>query len=170
MSDCCKIGAIVVNRDKPVTTAIVNRPQPIQVVTQILRGPQGPQGPPGLSGIGGGVLNLIAGEAIAAYSPVYGLNNQVFVASNNDLANFDKFIGIAENAGGVNDSIAIRTEGEIQNPSWNWTKNSFIWLSNGTLTENFPVISPTVFCQFVGRAISPVKIIVTISEPIIYNI
>ena len=164
MSDCCKIGAIVVNRDKLVTTAIVNRPQPIQVVTQILRGPQGAPGPTG------GSVHLLAGEAIAAYSPVYGFNNQVFTASNNDLANFDKFIGIAENAGGINDNIVVRTEGEIQNPSWNWTKNGFIWLNNGTLTENFPIISPTVFCQFVGRAISPVKIIVTISEPIIYNI
>lgn len=165
MSDaCCHVAAVVVNRDKPVQTVVVNRPQPVTVVTKVLRGPAGPPGP------SGGSVHLLAGEAILAYDPVYGFNNNVFVASNSDLVNFDKFVGIAENAGAIGQNIVVRTEGEIQNPAWNWTKNSFIWLDNGVLTENFPAVTPTLYRQFIGKAISPVKIVVNISEPILYNI
>ena len=43
MSDaCCKVGAVVVNQPIPGDAIVVNRPQPVTVVTQILRGPQGP--------------------------------------------------------------------------------------------------------------------------------
>lgn len=164
MANCCVVTKTQSN--KVVTVA-----NPRKVASSIAKtGLPGPPGSPGSPGINGGTIIVSAGEVIVAYDPIYVFNNQAFIASNSDLVNFDKFVGLAESSGNIGEDIIIRTEGEIQNPSWNWTNNSFIWLSNNTLTENFPTITPSEYRQFVGRAISPVKIIVNISEPILYNV
>ena len=153
MSDCCKPEAVLTPTE-----------QPIVAVTNILRGPQGPQGP------AGGMLIATAGETINAYTPVYVTNDTAFIASNDDLANFDNFAGISDNSATTGNSLNIATEGFIQNPAWTWS-NGLVWLdSAGMLTQTAPIPSNLIYRQFVGIAVSPVKLLLRVSEPVLYNI
>ena len=150
MSDCCVPQAVLVPAE-----------QPIAAIVKIERGPAGPIG---------GAVTATAGEAIAAYTPVYITNDTAFIASNDDLVNVESFAGIAEVSGNLGDSITVVSDGHIQNPSWNWT-NGFVWLSaSGTLTQTLPAPSNLLYRQFIGIAVSPVKIILRISEPVLYNL
>ena len=162
MSDCSP-KAILVSTPCPPEAVLVPQQQPIEVVTRILRGPPGPPGQ-------NMVVTANAGENIASFELVYVSNNQAFVASQEDLSNLDKFAGVSLFSVTTGQVTNIQTDGEVQNPLWNFS-SGFVWLgTNGQVTQTPPVPNNTIYRVLLGVAVSPVKLLLRISEPISYNI
>lgn len=158
MSDCaCPV--IVTTVEAPIAAVVGGEPTPIAAIVGNSERVVLPN-----------QVQATAGETIPNFAAVYVASDLAFLADNSDLANFDKFAGIAMSGGIAGTQLTITTEGFVQNPAWNWT-NGLVWLGNGgLLTQVSPVPSPGIYRQFVGIAISPVKLILRISEPILYNI
>ena len=158
MADCaCPV--VVSTVAPPIGAVVAESPQPIAAIlansARIVQPSQ---------------LQVIAGEDIATFAAVYVASDTAFLASNNDLPNFDKFAGIAHPGALTGQQMIVLTEGFVQNPAWNWV-NGFVWLgTSGALTQVPPAPNTSIYRQFVGLAVSPVKIILRISEPILYNI
>ena len=87
-------------------------------------------------------------------------------ANNRGIANTYKAIGfISENK--LSGEVArAQLTGAIENQDWNWTSGQDLFLASNVLS-NTPTVLNSLFIQKVGQAISPTKILIKISEPIL---
>lgn len=109
---------------------------------------------------------LTAIELIPKYSAVaYATDNKIKLASSDNIADFNGFMGIAVEeiqAGAIG---LIKIGGKLIDSSWNWDSTKEIYLGlNGELVQ----IPPTeaVFSQEIARVITPSVIMVGGQEPI----
>ena len=129
-------------------------------------GPIGPQGPPGA----GTAFPTTAGEEIQAYDAVYVENDLAFIASNDDSLHFLSFAGLAAVGASITDPIDIITDGLAVNPAWSWTANQEVFLgTNGQLTQTPPDPISSNYRIVVGEVVASDRIIVRISEPILFD-
>lgn len=71
-----------------------------------------------------------------------------------------KYVGISLNAAALGDSITIKRQGVVTEPSWAWTPDSLVYAGlNGVLTQTLPEVS--AFTKVVGVAIAPTKILLS---------
>lgn len=127
------------------------------------------QGPPGPPGAGSG-FTTTAGETIAAYDAVYVENDLAFLASNDDNLHFLSFAGLAAVGASITDPIDIITSGLAVNPAWSWIANQEVFLgTNGQLTQIPPTPISSNYRIVVGEVVAPDRLIVRISEPILFD-
>lgn len=72
-------------------------------------------------------------------------------------ADGDLIVGISTNAAVDGDEVIVRTNGEITEPSWNWTPGPIFAGNGGVLTQTPPV---GAWIRQVGVAVAPTKIVV----------
>lgn len=91
-------------------------------------------------------------------------NEQVSLASNDDVTAINEVIGIAAEDKVSGQTIKIARNGYLQNNSWNWTphKNIFVDL-NGDLSQIYMKRS---YSQIIARAISETEVNINILRPI----
>lgn len=87
-----------------------------------------------------GIIKYPAGEDLGGHRVVY-INEQkkVMHASNFELQQAFKILGITTGACRVNETAIIQTNGLMEEASWFWDVNRPIYFSsNGSLTQNIP--------------------------------
>lgn len=137
---------------------------------------QGPQGLPGRDGVGsGGGISLEVFKSgningIGGHRIVYLDNNSSLqYATNLDILNIRRIIGITTNSAAIGGDITVQKTGEITEPSWRFDLSSPIYLgSNGTLTQVYPTF-PSLACVVIGFPIRSDTIYINIEKPIITN-
>jgi hypothetical protein len=132
----------------------------------------GAQGPPGVPGPTGGgsvdtAFDKVAGEDVSAYRAVVpsGSTN-VLLATNTNSAHRNAVLGVTEQAASTGGSVRVRRAGRIDFAGWAWTPNAPIFVgASGTLTQ-VPPVSPAVFVQVIGFALSATAMFVWPREPV----
>jgi hypothetical protein len=146
----------------------VERAREITVVEVVK---QGPPGPPGISL--GGVKAI--DDIMPAVSPMSALrviiSNSQGEAEYADSGNPDhrwRATGVTlQGVSNAGDLIGIRYSGPVDEPSWTWTPGLPIFLGpNGTLTQTRPTVG---IMLIVGQALSPTRIMVRPTQPIILS-
>ena len=128
-------------------------------------GPQGPQGPAGPSG--GATYSVVTTSSIGGHRVVVLNGADLAYASNTDLTHANKILGVTLNAGNSGDTISIVNNGEVIEPTWNWTSNLPIFLgTNGLLTQT-PPANPAVFSQIIGFPTNATTMFVHLREPLL---
>lgn len=135
----------------------------IHVVTMGQQGPQGPVGPIGPTG--GSALSVYAGEALGGNRiVVLDGAGQAYYATNADPTHFHRVLGMTLNSGAMGEPVSVIRNGEVIEPSWNWTLYIPVFLgTNGLLTQTQP---STGFSLIVGFPVTTTKLFVSIREPI----
>ncbi len=127
----------------------------IEVISLLQQGPAGPPGP---------VSGYLAGSNLSGHRAVIvDENSKVVYADNQTPSHTSKVLGITLGAAVIDDTVSVRTFGEVQEPSWNWTLDQPIYLgANGVLTQALPI---TGFLLVLAFPISPTKIFISIKQP-----
>ncbi len=124
---------------------------------------QGVAGPPGA----GAANVLTAAQALGGHRVVVatGQSGADYADSSNPL-HLGRVVGITTGAAAEGAGVTVQSTGPMEEPSWNWTPDEDLWLSaNGLVTQVFP--AEAVFAQRIGIALTPTRIWVDISEPVI---
>lgn len=146
------------------TQVVVQDEDTVSVVTA---GTQGPPGPPGPSGAGSTDLVYTAGANLSGHRIVVLEAGSVVYASAEDITHASRVLGMTTGAANAGSSATIRTSGEIEEPSWNWTPGLPIFLgANGTMTQTQPE-SPSVFSVVVAFPLTPTRAFIRVREPIL---
>lgn len=104
-----------------------------------------------------------AGENLSALRVVYELGGEVFYIDYLDTAHIELIRGVTVTSASAGGQVSVRMYGDIEDDSWSWDIG-VIWLgANGVLTQTPPT---TGFDVRVGSAVSPTRVILSISEPI----
>lgn len=142
---------------------IISAIEPPQELVSVLQVQQGPSGPPGA-----GVSNtLIAQQALGGHRIVVasGLNGADY-ADALDPTHFGRVIGITTGAANALTEVTVQSAGPIDEASWSWVPDADIWLdTNGLMTQTPP--SAAAFLQRVGFALTPTRVWVDLSEPVL---
>lgn len=129
----------------------------------VIEAQQGPSGPPGA-----GVSNtLVAQQPLGGHRIVIaaGLNGADH-ADATDPAHFGRVVGITTGAAAALAEVTVQSAGPIDEASWSWVPDADIWLgTNGLMTQTPP--SSAAFVQRVGFALTPTRIWVDLSEPVL---
>ena len=131
---------------------------------------RGAQGVPGVSEESS-IFDAVAGETIQQYDPVYVENGLVYKAFANDTVHARDFAGLAINDGILGEAIQVICDGEIENLGWSWLPRSKVYLSETATLTQTPV--PQINSNFhlvVGEPISATRMIVRISDPIVFDL
>ena len=89
-------------------------------------------------------------------------NQEAIYASNSNPLHANKVIGMTTGAV-ISGDIGIQTGGPLEEPSWSWTLDIPVWLTdNGFMTQTPPVSG---FSLIVGFPISPTNLFISIREP-----
>ena len=108
---------------------------------------------------------FVAGMVISALKLVYcDINENVFVADNEDV--FDKalVVGMALNAATLGNNVEVLIFGIYEDLSWNWTANDLLFLdTNGNITSVPPIVG---YQTTIGKALSNNSILLNIKDPI----
>jgi hypothetical protein len=143
---------------------IISTIEPPQELVSMLQVQQGPSGPPGV-----GVSNtLVAQQALGGHRAVIavGLNGADY-ANTLDEAHFGRVIGVTLGAADALAEVIVQTAGPLDETSWDWVPDTDIWLGyNGLLTQTPPRVA--AFVQRVGFALTPTRIWVDLSEPVLF--
>lgn len=125
----------------------------------------------GVDGTSSTLTGVVAGETIVSGQPVYVTNDVAYLASNDDVANFLNFAGIAKVGASVSQPIEIATDGPYEDASWSWVVPGNIYLGlNGQLTQTpVPQVSNNVH-RLVGEVISSNRIIIRIEEAVVFDL
>jgi hypothetical protein len=137
---------------------VVRVPQSAPAVRTIRVGIPGPQGPPGQSGVQ--FLEALAGENLSGHRAVFVFAEEAFYASNTDET-AESVIGVTIGSSLQGDAVQILTDGEIEEPSWNWTPGIVFLGENGFLTQVAPASGAIVE---VGVALAPTRLLVRIQS------
>lgn len=124
--------------------------------------PRGEKGEPGVAA--GSVVQYIVAYAMNGHRfVVLGNDQRVIYASNLGPTHAIKILGMTTGAA-MSGYIDIQTGGAIEEPSWNWTLDTPVWLSvDGLMTQ----VEPTSgFSCIIGFPISATKLFINIREPI----
>lgn len=129
----------------------------------VIEAQQGPSGPPGAS-----VSNtLVAQQSLGGHRIVIasGLNGADH-ADATDPTHFGRVVGITTGAADALAEVTVQSAGPIDEASWSWVPDADIWLGiNGLMTQTPP--STAAFVQRVGFALTPTRIWVDLSEPVL---
>lgn len=142
-------------------TTIIREAAPLSTVLAV---GQGPSGPPGagvsntlsaVQALGGHRAVVSAGEHGADYADAY------------NPAHVGRVIGVTTGAASQDSEVSVQSFGPLEELSWSWVAGEDIFLgANGLLTQ---VLPPEVaFMQRVGQALTPTRMWVDISEPILF--
>jgi len=108
--------------------------------------------------------SLVAGTSISALRCITtDANGEAKYATPDTLANA-LVIGISATAGNAGDTIVVKTNGQMTDASWSWTKGAIYLGANGTLTQTAPSAGSVVV--HVAKAITATTIIVDIDTTI----
>jgi hypothetical protein len=78
-----------------------------------------------------------------------------------------KVIGIGLNAATANNPVTVRSQGDIEESSWNWTPGLPVYLgTSGALTQTAPISG---FIQILGTATAATRMFVMIEPPILLS-
>lgn len=129
----------------------------------IFTGKYGRQGEPGVSGASH-ILTYPAGEILSGHRMVVLNDGEAFYADSTILNHANRVVGMTTGAAMLGADVPIHTEGEITEPSWNWTLDVPVWLGlTGLLTQ---VVPTSGFSLIIGFPLSAVKLFISIREPI----
>jgi len=109
------------------------------------------------------VANLRTALSLSAIGPISGhraivsTGNGARYPSTSVSADGDLIVGISTNAADDGDEVIVRTNGEIVEPSWNWTPGPIFAGNNGVLTQTPP---SGAWIRQVGVAVAPTKVVV----------
>ena len=146
------MSVIYTEVEATVTTTVASDPTIITIVTE------GPQGAPG-----GMNITCTTELALSGHRFIV-LDDDMAVYADNTISDHaHRVIGMttgASNAG----TVSVQTSGEHEEPTWAWTLGVPIFLSTtGLMSQTMPVSG---FSLIVGFPISPTKIIIRITTPI----
>ena len=112
------------------------------------------------------VIQKIASVAIGGHRVVKAISaTAVDYADNSVLNDSTQVLGLTINAANAGEPILIRTWGEIEEPTWNWSQG-WVWLDhNGLLTQTPPTL-PSTFSMIIGQALSATVMRVLLLNPI----
>lgn len=164
-------------------TKVVNNLEVTETINRIVITSGGIQGVPGVGiPMGGMTGQILAKRSTANYdaewieSSIYLVKlsdtilsgHRAVALDENDKAIYaDKdidinVVGITLNSG---TEVTIQQSGEITEPSWNWVAGQAVYLGNsGLITQSVPTSGALVE---LGRAITNIKIILSIKSPIL---
>ncbi|HCE43893.1 MAG TPA: hypothetical protein DET40_21670 [Lentisphaeria bacterium] len=119
----------------------------------------------GMQGVPAPIPNIpaiLAGENISALRCIRGdSDGKAYVCSNLDAYTM---IGVTLTAASADSLISFRTNGLIEDSSWNWAENLPIYCgADGVLTQTQPT---TGYAVYAGVPVSPRKMIVNIGNVI----
>lgn len=135
-----------------------------RVVEVVTEGPQGAKGEPG-----GSTFSVTAGENLGGHRVVAtnGADAAVY-ASSLVLNQANMVLGMTTAAVSVGGDVNVIRQGEVEEPSWNWTIGSPVYLgNNGVLTQTLP--NGAAFSLIVGFPVTPTKLFIALREPIILS-
>lgn len=114
---------------------------------------------------GGNVVTKKAGESLGGHRIVRMHNSdEVLYASNSDSSQLYNVLGLTTGAATIGADVVVLLGGEITEPSWNWTKDQYVYLGlNGQLTQTLPT---TGFLLVIGTAIDSDVVFVKIGAPV----
>jgi hypothetical protein len=115
-----------------------------------------------------GIIKYSAGENLGGHRVVYiNAENKVVYASNLNLCQAHKILGITTGACEISDVAIIQTFGLMEEVSWTWDLNLPIYLSdNGLITQSTPA---TGFILQIAFPITSTKIFIDKKTPIIIS-
>lgn len=160
--------AVAVLVDNPITVVPNNPAIAVAVASPevaILVVP-GLPGPPGSGGGGGSsdldTADIVATEDIPALKFVTAGGQ---VADSSNLAHFNHVVGISMEAVLSTFVATLATEGEVTDPSWNWTANQKLFLNGTTLSTTPPTSG---FSQYVGITRNSHTVFIRLQLPILF--
>lgn len=106
---------------------------------------------------------FIANEDISIYKPVSFMGTLI---NTNNISHANKFFGISITSTLTGFTGNLISEGEITNPSWNWTQGDNIFL-NGSDFSNISTSSG--FSQLIGQAKNTTTIVLDKKQAIIFR-
>lgn len=107
-------------------------------------------------------LDYICGETINSNRVVVLQNGKIYKADNTNMNHLGCVVGIAKQAGVLNDTIKVMKLGTMTNSSWDLLINKLCYFNN--IGEIIQTVSTTGFLQSVGIAKSATSIDVSISD------
>lgn len=101
---------------------------------------------------------------LGAYRIVKIIDDDVDYASSDNVTDAHKSFGITRHAVLAGDDVVVLTEGEMENPFWNWLDKPIFLGLNGMLTQTVPDVG---FIARIASVLSPTKIYVQVHQCII---
>jgi len=143
------------------TDSITIEEEVVELLTEAVQGPTGPPGPTGT----GYESTFVAGIDLSGHrAVVFNDVGKLVYADASSPSQGHAVVGITTNAALTDDNVTVKTYGDFEELSWNWTINLPIYLgNNGVLTQTQ---QPGAFVLVMGVAISQTKMFVNIRQPI----
>ena len=104
------------------------------------------------------------GEPVA-FQLIGSRDNSGDYADNSVLNDSTQILGLTLGAASGGEKVLIRTWGEVEEPTWNWTEG-WVWLDHNGLLTQTPPVSPSAFNMIIGQALSPTLMRVLLLSPI----
>ncbi len=136
-----------------VNIELVRNPITFEVTISSAKGDKGDPGP--------GIVQVIASVDIPAFSAV---NSDGTICDTSIVGKRNWFVGLSTASALTGFNVTIQQVGIISNSAWSWNIGDVIFL-NGTTISNTPAV--TGFVQKIGKAITPTKIEISISQAIL---
>lgn len=129
------------------------------------------KGADGAPGAGGGSVTKNAVSGVGGHRLVRsdGAAGVSYVSADTE-DHGDNVLGITNGAAGAGSPVVVITDGEITEPSWNWTAGETLFAGlNGLMTQVEPELADGyAFSLVVGYAVSPTVVRVRIETPIYF--
>jgi hypothetical protein len=110
-------------------------------------------------------LQLVAGMNLGGERVVIDTPTGAIYADSSNLAHANCVVGVTLNSALHNDIVNVRSENELEEPSWSWTPGAPIYLGlNGLMTQVQP---STGFNLQLGYAVTATRIYISIGVPIL---
>jgi len=112
------------------------------------------------------VITKLAATDIGGHRVVKAISaTHVDYADNSVLNDSTQILGLTLGAASGGEKVLIRTWGEVEEPTWNWTEG-WVWLDHNGLLTQTPPVSPSAFNMIIGQALSPTLMRVLLLSPI----
>ena len=82
------------------------------------------------------------------------------------LLHQENILGLTTGAASAGSLVTIQRDGEIIEPSWNWTAGLVFLGHNGLLTQALPTSPDSAFIQAIGFSTTPQTLYVALRDPI----
>ena len=113
----------------------------------------------------GPAVEQTAGENLGGNRVIVVLGDLAFYADKDNLSHVDKVRGISTEAFTTGNIGCVQIGGFMQDPSWSWTPDLPVFLSNnGLLTQTVPT---TGFILQLGVADTATRILIDLKMPIV---
>lgn len=137
------------------------------VVTIISETTQGPAGAQGAQGISAGAILRTVSTPVGGHRLVVSIAGQVLYADPSNIAHMGKLLGITMGAAIAGGSVEIRSDGEVQEPSWSFVVDQPVYLgASGLPTQVVPSAPGAAFLQVIGFASASNRVLINPFQPI----